>query len=139
MRGIFIRPDPIHFLSTLSPRIPIRVAQALLGLGPTLPRAAPCRLGPAQLLRPGPVAEAPGTLPPARRRPRPPPPGRPGGHCFKMAAAAAAAAGEARPGRGGPGRGARGAGGRRQRSPAARRVRPPSGPFRLRSVPTRVG
>lgn len=111
MRGIFIRPDPIHFLSTLSPRTPTRVAQALLGLGPTLPRAAPCRLGPAQLLRPGSVAEAPGTLPPARRRPRPPPPGRPGGHCFKMAAAAAAAAGEARPGRGEPGRGAREGGG----------------------------
>lgn len=53
MRGIFIRPDPIHFLSTLSPRTPTRVAQAPVSLGPTLPLAAPCRLGPAQLLRPG--------------------------------------------------------------------------------------
>lgn len=53
MRGIFIRPDPIHFLSTLSPRTPTRVAQAPVGLGLTLPLAASCRLGPAQLLRPG--------------------------------------------------------------------------------------
>lgn len=93
---MFICPDPIHFLSTLSPRTPKSHRPDSLGLVPSLPLAAPGRLGPAQLFCPVPALsrpEAPGTPPPARRRPCPPPPGRPGGHCSKMAAAAA---GEAR-------------------------------------------